>query len=456
MARILILIGGHLCTAPRPQKEATALAAAGHEVKVAGLWFDETLAQRDRAVLADQAWAFDPVIDFRPGQASRFGVRLQAKTARKLYQGLGFHHPALLGYGAPRLLKVAQAHRADLTIVHSEAGLWVGQQLLKQGYAVGVDFEDWFSQDLLPAAHHQRPIRWIAELEAFLLQHCRYRLTTSQAMAAAMANHYQVTPPTVVYNVFPRSAPTLEDLSPEETSEKTSAPPPAKPSDHGLPMRTGEAVRLHWFSQTIGPGRGLELLFAALSHLTVSVEVHLRGHCSPKNQIWLAQHIPLGWADQVHIHPTVPNDELPARIAENDIGLALEQTHPPSRNLTITNKLFQYLQAGLAVIATDTAGQREVFQQFPDIGHLVAAQDVTALAAAIEDLVCHPAQLRAAQAAARHAAETQFCWELESQTLVAAAEKALSEVPDGGQCPPYNSPSVRVQFSGLSPWQPSP
>lgn len=435
MARILILIGGHLCTAPRPQKEATALAAAGHEVRVAGLWFDETLAQRDRALLADQAWIFDPVLDFRPGQASRLGVRLQAKTARKLYQGFGLHHPALLGYGARRLLQVAQAHRADLTIVHSEAGLWVGQQLLKQGYAVGVDFEDWFSQDLLPTAHRQRPIRWIAELEAFLLQHCRYRLTTSQAMAAAMANHYQVTPPTVIYNVFPRSAPTPEDLSPETTL----APSLAKAPDPFLPRRTSTAVRLHWFSQTIGPGRGLELLFAALSQLTVSVEVHLRGHCSAQNQSWLAQHIPLGWADQVHIHPTVPNHELPARIAENDIGLALEQTSPPSRDLTITNKLFQYLQAGLAVIATDTAGQREVFQRFPAIGQIVEAQDATALAAAIETLVCHPAQLRAAQAAARHAAETQFCWEIEGQTLVAAAAMALSEVLDGGQCPPYSA-----------------
>jgi glycosyltransferase involved in cell wall biosynthesis len=456
MARILILIGGHLCTAPRPQKEATALAAAGHEVRVVGLWFDEALAQRDRALLAHQTWTFDPVLDFRPGQASRLGVRLQAKTARKLYQWVGLHHPALLGYGAPRLLQVAQAHRADLTIVHSEAGLWVGQQLLKQGYAVGVDFEDWFSQDLLPTAHHQRPIRWIAELEAFLLQHCCYRLTTSQAMAAAMANHYQVTPPTVVYNVFPKSAPPSENSSSATCPTQTSAPSPEKSPENPPARRTGEAVRLHWFSQTIGPGRGLELLFAALSRLTVSVEVHLRGHCSPKNQSWLAQHIPLGWANQVHIHPTVSNDELPAHIAENDIGLALEQTSPPSRDLTITNKLFQYLQAGLAVIATDTAGQREVFQQFPAIGQVVEAQDATALAAAIETLVCHPAQLKAAKAAARQAAETQLCWELEGQTLVAAAEMALSEVLDGGPCPPYRSPLVQVQFSGPSPWQPSP
>jgi glycosyltransferase involved in cell wall biosynthesis len=156
------------------------------------------------------------------------------------------------------------------------------------------------------------------------------------------------------------------------------------------------------------------------------VEVHLRGNCSPQNRLWLTQQIPTAWADFVHTHATVPNAELPARIAENDIGLALEQTTPPSRNLTVTNKLFQYLQAGLAVIATDTAGQREVFQQYPTIGHLVKSGDAIALATAIEDLVCNPTQLRAAKAAARHAAKARFCWELERQNLQEAATVALS------------------------------
>lgn len=407
MAKILILIGGHLCTAPRPQKEADTLTAAGHEVMVAGVWFDAELAKRDTALLAEKAWAFYPALDFRPGQRDRPGVRLQAALARRLYRRLTIKTPALLGYGARRLLRLAQAVSADLTIVHSEAGLWVGHQLMRQGYAVGVDFEDWFSQDLLPSARQARPTGWIAELEAALLRGCPYRLAPSQAMARAIAQHYHVTPPTVVYNVFPQ-------MNPEQPQARA----------HGN-------LRLHWFSQTIGPGRGLELLFKALPHLTLPVEVHLRGTCSPAHQTWLAHQIPLGWASHIHIHSTVPNDELPAHIAENDIGLALEQTDPPSRNLTVTNKLFQYLQAGLAVIATDTAGQREVFRQFPAIGHLVAAGDAIALATAIEDLVCHPAQLQAAKAAARQAAQSRFSWELEEKTLLAAAEMALTAVQSG-------------------------
>ena len=411
MARILILIGGHLCTAPRPQKEADTLAAAGHDVMVAGVWFDAELAKRDMALLADKDWTFYPALDFRPGQRDRFGVRLQAAAARRLYRWLGVKTPALLGYGARRLLRLAQAVSADLTIVHSEAGLWVGQRLMRQGHAVGVDFEDWFSQDLLPSARQTRPTAWIAELEAALLRGGSYRLAPSQAMAQAIAAHYHVTPPTVVYNVFPQ-------MKPE----------PPQVRAHGT-------LRLHWFSQTIGPGRGLELLFEALPHLTQPVDVHLRGACAAANQTWLATQIPLGWAAHVHIHPTVPNVELPARIAENDIGLALEQVDPPSRDLTVTNKLFQYLQAGLAVVATDTAGQREVFQQAPAIGHLVAAGDAIALAAAIDDLICNPTRLQAAQAAARQAAQSRFSWEREEKTLLAATTRALTAVRSGVSWP---------------------
>jgi glycosyltransferase involved in cell wall biosynthesis len=378
-------------------------------------------------------------------QWQRLGVRLQARLSRLLYQYLRFRTPALLGYGVRRLQRFAQTHRADLTIVHSEAGLWVGQQLLRQGYGVGVDFEDWFSQDLLPSARRQRPGEWIADLEADLLQHCRYRLTPSQAMAAAMAIYHQVPPPTVVYNVFPLRGCRGDDASDVNGAihrQIASGEHPVRRCPPRLSFAEASGtrvwphpVRLHWFSQTIGPGRGLERLFAALPHLTQGVEVHLRGHCSAATQTWLTQQIPPAWIDQVHLHPTVANDELPARIAEYDIGLALEQTHPPSRNLTITNKLFQYLQAGLAVIATDTAGQREVFRQWPEIGYLVDGKDAIALATAIDSLASNPTKLQSAQMSALQAAQSQFCWELTSQKLLAAAKASLSEVEVDGRSP---------------------
>lgn len=418
MSTMLILIGGHLCTAPRPQKEAATLVAAGHQVIVAGVWFDPELVERDRALLTSVPYQFQPVLDFRPGQSARFGVRLQATMARQLYRHWQCPTPALLGYGSRALLRFARQTQADLTIVHSEAGLWVGSQLLQQGYRVGVDFEDWFSHDLLPSAQATRPVAWLESLEATLMRHATYRLTTSYALANALAHAHHTSPPTVVYNVFPQA----------EAVSWGHAP------GHRLPQPAGEhppasPIRLHWFSQTIGPGRGLETLWAALPQVTVPVEIHLRGNCSPGNRAALMAQIPLDWHSRVYLHPTVSNAELPTRIAEYDIGLALEDNTPPSRNLTVTNKLFQYLQAGLAVLATDTAGQCEIFHTHPDIGLQIPCQNPAALAASINHLASQPAALHRAQVAASQAAQTRWHWESEQTQVQQAAQFALSQPP---------------------------
>jgi glycosyltransferase involved in cell wall biosynthesis len=409
MTKIIILIGAHLCTAPRPQKEAEALANAGHDVTVRGFWFDPELVKRDRILIANKKWRFEPIIDFQPThRLNNWSIRLQSRLAKEQFQRFGTFSPELLGYGAKAMLKVARQTRADLTIVHSEAGLWVGNQLLNEGFRVGVDFEDWFSEDLLPAARATRPIAQLKKLESRLARECTYCLTTSHALAEALAEAYQTPKPTVIYNAF----------SWAERSQIDNQ----KRDRQNLKLPS-----LHWFSQTIGPGRGLETLFQALPHLTIPVEIHLRGNYPESARQWLEPLVTSEWRDRIFIHPTVANAELLSRIAEHDVGLALEYTDILSRNLTVTNKLFQYLQAGLAVIATDTAGQREILSQQPAIGRLIPNNDPVALALALKDLLCDSEKLTAVKAASLQAAKEQFCWEKQAEILLEAAELALAK-----------------------------
>jgi glycosyltransferase involved in cell wall biosynthesis len=409
MAKILILIGAHLCTAPRPQKEAETLAHAGHDVIVRGFWFDPELVKRDRLLMVNKKWRFEPIIDFQPTHRFKnWEIRLQGRLAKERFQRFGTFSPALLGYGAKAMLRAARQARADLTIVHSEAGLWVGKQLLDEGFCVGVDFEDWFSEDLLPEARVTRPIAQLRALESRLARECTYCLTTSDALAEALAEAYQAPKPTVIYNAFPWAERQQMDR------QRCDRQNPSLPS-------------LHWFSQTIGPGRGLETLFQALHYLKIPAEIHLRGNSPESYRLWLEQQVPSEWRNRLFIHPTVPNAELRSRIAEHDIGLALECSDIPSRNLTVTNKLFQYLQGGLAVIATDTVGQREIFSQRPAIGRLIPNNDPLSLVQALEDLLQTPEKLSAAKAAALQAAKEEFCWESQANKLLQAAEFTLSK-----------------------------
>ncbi len=407
MAKILILIGAHLCTAPRPQKEADTLAAAGHQVIVRGFWFDPELVRRDRILFSQKKWQFQPIIDFQPNhRINNLNIRLQSKIAKEKFQRFGQFSPGLLGYGAKAMLKVARQTQADLTIVHSEAGLWVGNQLLNEGFRVGVDFEDWFSEDLLLSTRTTRPIQQLKAFERRLAQECTYSLTTSNAMAEAIAQSYPATKPTVIYNSFPWTE--RSQLDGQKRDRKNSKYP-----------------SLHWFSQTIGQGRGLKTLFQALPYLNIPVEIHLRGNCSTSTRQWIEQQVSLNWRDHIFIHPTVPNNELLSRVAEHDIGLALETPKIPSRNLTITNKIFQYLQAGLAVIATETQGQQEVFSQFPTIGRLIPSSSPIRLAEALTKLLTDPEKLALAKISALEAAEN-LSWEHQAQKLLTAVKQALT------------------------------
>jgi glycosyltransferase involved in cell wall biosynthesis len=402
--RILIQIGQHLCTAPRPMKEADALSAAGYDVTVVGIWFDDEKVRRDQDLLSNKLWSFHPVLDFRPDHGwARLCERLKGRVAREAYCRTGLITPPLFGYGASEHFRFARKFNADLTIVHSETGLWAGEHLLRSGRRVGVDFEDWFSEDLLPAGQLTRPVKRLKVLERTLLRQAAYRVTTSAALAEALAADARASAPAVIRNLFPWTDRRHLDGQLRDRSDR-------------------RGVSLHWFSQTLGPGRGLELLFAALPMLQGNVEVHLRGDGGYE---WARGLLPATWQDRVFMHRTVPNEELLSRIAEHDIGLALEIPVNQNKDKTISNKIFQYLQGRLAVVATSTAGQREVFEQTPGIGLLMSENSSESLARAINDLLSEPARLSQCRGAALAAAEKVFNWENAADKVVELVTHAL-------------------------------
>ena len=67
--------------------------------------------------------------------------------------------------------------------------------------------------------------------------------------------------------------------------------------------------------------------------------------------------------------------------------MAIEVSESESRKVTITNKIMQYLQAGLNIIATDTAGQKEVAAFFPGTIELVKTKDAEHWALSISQLL---------------------------------------------------------------------
>jgi glycosyltransferase involved in cell wall biosynthesis len=407
VAKIAILTGIHLCHNPRVMKEATAFAKAGHDVLVLGGWIDPVLREQDRELMKTIPYAYKSVFDMSANLPIRLGARMRAKLSGLAHR-CGHESRWQLGYAYPALRRSAFRHEADLYIAHSEQAMAVGVDLMRAGARVGVDMEDWFSEDLPPGARSYKPLNLLRQLESTLLRRGALAICPSAAMSAALANAYGGREPIVVYNAFPR----FERQSVD--GRRKDRRNPAIPS-------------ICWHSQTIGPGRGIEDLAAALPLLQSEAEVHLRGRTAPGMESWIRHRIPERWQERVLFHPLVQNEELLSRIAEHDIGLAGEMQHCRSRDLTVTNKILHYLLGGLAVVASDTAGQREVAAAAGEAVLLYPPGQHAALAAQINKLLSSPDALSRAKAASLKAAEQTFCWERQAPKLDAAVANALAK-----------------------------
>ncbi len=406
MAHVGIVTGAHLCRNPRVVKEAMALREAGHRVTVIGPALDDRLSELDAALVRGGGFEHRVVVDIRPGSPARTRHRLVRKLAIKACARLGWAQPEALGYGVRKTLAAARSLAADLIIGHQEVGAWVACALMDEGRAVGADIEDWYSEDLLPEARVGRPVELLRRCEAQLVRRAPHVTTTSEALANALAEAYDGPLPAVVYNAFPWADRAGLDAVPRDREDRS------RPS-------------LHWVSQTLGPGRGLETLCEALRGVSRPVEVHLRGRADDTDRRWLHDLFPDDLGHQLVVHDLVPPQDLLGRIAEHDIGLALEDDDPPSRNLTITNKILHYLVAGLAIIATDTAGQAEVAVHAPEAVRLCRGHDAASMAEQLNALVSEPGVLERAKAAALKAAEARFSWEVQAPQLIASVEEAL-------------------------------
>ena len=121
--------------------------------------------------------------------------------------------------------------------------------------------------------------------------------------------------------------------------------------------------------------------------------------------------------DRIFVHPQVPQDELLSRIAEHDIGYCGELSDCRSRDLTITNKAFEYMRAGLAIAASNTSGQLEVAAKAPEAVRVFKQGDARALAAVLRPLVTNPEGLKRAKVASWAALDAHFGWERSKRTI---------------------------------------
>ncbi len=410
MARICFITPGHLSTNPRVVKAAGALKAAGHDVHVVHGRFSAWGVDNDRAI-AEELGSTRPVA-YGPHEASR-ATYVRQTALRRVALGLArlgsfreyvaetAHSPVVRDLRAAAL-----AWRADLYVAHYVAALPAAASAARR-YRVpfAFDAEDYHLGDLPDRPEHALEKAVIRLIEGRYLGEAAFVTAASPLIGRAYAETYGVPLPTTVLNLFSRF-----DAPRASSAAGTAVPGPS----------------VYWFSQTIGPGRGLEAAVEAIARARSKPHLYLRG--TPRGPhlgslCELAER--LGVADRLHVLDPIPPAELERDGAAYDVGYVGEVVETRNRQLALTNKLFSYLISGIPVIASDIPAHQGLAEHLRKAMRLFRGGDAESLASAMDALFLQSDELSSARADAWELGQERYNWEAEAPKLVSVMESVL-------------------------------
>jgi len=422
MRRVCLVSSRHLSYNPRLYKEARALDAAGLSVRAVTPNLDPKKSALDDELMEGERWRLDRVDAQRVGKGrGRWFVNaLRQRLLRRVsvLQRLPYGTERAYSRHVDALYRAAADWPADLYVAHNlqalPAAAWAAEQ---HGTRLGFDAED-FHRGEFHYGHGDDPARCLTvAVEEAYLPRCDHLTAASPGIADAYADAVGVERPTVILNVFPKS-------------ERTGT----TPQDELAREAPDGAYSLYWYSQTIGPNRGLEHIVRAIGALRSGnaglqrpIVLSLRGSWAEgfKDDL-LSLAAEVGAEDCIRHLPPARPDQLIERAARHDVGLALEQPVSRNREICVTNKLFAYFLAGLPVIATRTPGQETICRRLPDATRLCGTDDPRSIAEAARSLLRDPQAVQTAREAAWNAGEERYNWDVERNRLFRVFGQTLS------------------------------
>jgi glycosyltransferase involved in cell wall biosynthesis len=124
-----------------------------------------------------------------------------------------------------------------------------------------------------------------------------------------------------------------------------------------------KADKILLYQGFMNEGRGLDLLIDTVSILPSQFKLVLIGNGPLKNSLLNKVNL-LNLSDRIKFIDTKPIKELPSYTAGATIGINLLESYNLSKQLASPNKLFEYIHAGIPIIASDTVENNIVLNNF--------------------------------------------------------------------------------------------
>lgn len=411
-AKHLVLITpGQPATNPRLVKEVEAFVQTGYRVSVLynfwAAWGDPIDAQL-KAAYPQVNWIR---VGGHPTEAKwRFWfTRIRHKWLRKRINVVSANAQTLAKLEArafPELWQAAKRLPADLYIAHNLGALPVAALAArKNGAKYAFDAEDFHRGQVLESSVDYRRI---VALEDAYLPGADACWAASPMIAERYAALYPGLNPLSILNVFSLRY----KVEPRSTIHTSSA-----------------SLRLFWFSQTVGRGRGVEEVITAMGKVAnPAITLTIVGACSDSMLMNLQQVMDSAGVanEQVTFHAPLPLDRLFELAAQHQVGLAFETEATENRRICLTNKIFTYILAGLPVLANNTPAQLRFLNEHPTIGKIVDLQHTASLTTLLQQWVDEPETLLMMKEQVKLASQ-YLNWEREQQSLLALVEQTLTK-----------------------------
>ncbi len=402
MARVAMIVWNEFRNDARVLKEAETLAAAGHHVIVHALHSPGVTLERE--VISSGV----EVVRVARSPFSRLSRPVTGGTAAALVNSgrIGRMSPvaqalriAARGWTHLALLWLMVRLRADVVHAHDVNTLptaWLAARLSRarlvyDAHEISTSREGYSSFRKL-----------VGLVENALMPRADGTITTTEARAKFFARAYGIARPLVLQNRPREQRP--------QASERIR---------HELGLNESWPIVL--YQGGVQQGRGLERLARVAAQVPGAYFVFIGGGRLDASLRQIAQELRL--EDRVRFIPTVALADLPSYTASADIGVQPIENTCLNHYTTDSNKLFEYVQAGLPVIASDLPEIRRIVRQY-DLGLLVPAGDSETLAVALRRMV-GDAQLRAHHAARARAAAPALSWEVQEHLLVELYRRIL-------------------------------
>lgn len=303
-----------------------------------------------------------------------------------------------------RLYRAALAERADCYHFHDSELLPVGLLLKLRGKRVVYDVHEdtplqvlskhWIPRALRPA------VSWLVrQVESF----CARRLDGLVAATPAIARKFTGAgfPPCVTVQNFPLAV-------------RTTAP--ARPLAEREPL----VICVGLLART----RGVQEMVTAMGMLPADLRARLvlAGNFAPPELEEGLRALP-GWGRVTYLG-WVNRPQVQALLSQARVGLTL--CYPePNYVESYSTKAFEYMQAGIPMVASDLPLWRSVLGE-SGAALLVNPRDPAAVADAIQYLLERPEVAEAMGQAGRRAVAERFNWDREAERLLAFYRRLLS------------------------------